>query len=236
MIYFLSLQRILVMTFIKNNLSTVQRQINDALDKFARSKDSVKLLAVSKTKPITAIEKAYEAGQRDFGENYLQESVDKITQLAHLPDAVWHFIGPIQSNKTTAIANNFSWVHSVDRAKIARRLNEQRSSQDTPLNVCLQVNISGESTKSGMLVEELDELAQIVDSSPNLVLRGIMAIPKKDAPKSSYVAMNELYISLKSQFSTVDTFSMGMSADLEIAIEHGSTMVRIGTAIFGART
>lgn len=224
------------MTLIKNNLLAVHQQINSACEAFSRPQSSVTLLAVSKTKPTSAVEEAYLAGQRDFGENYLQESVDKITQLAHLSEAIWHFIGPIQSNKTKPIAENFSWVHSVDRAKIVRRLNEQRSSQDTPLNVCLQVNISGEASKSGMLVEDLQSLAQLVADSPNLTLRGIMAIPQKNAPKESYMAMQDLYLELKSRFDTVDTFSMGMSADLGTAIENGSTMVRIGTAIFGART
>ena len=156
--------------------------------------------------------------------------------LQHLSDIQWHFIGPIQSNKTRAIAENFSWVHSVDRVKIASRLNEQRCSQDTPLNICLQVNISGEPSKSGVTTEQISELAQYVNNAPNLSLRGLMAIPEKNAEKSTFDQMFNLYNDLKNQYPTIDTLSMGMSGDMTTAISAGSTMVRVGSAIFGQRS
>ena len=165
----------------------------------------------------------------------MQEAVDKINALTHLSQVKWHFIGPIQSNKTKLIATHFSWVHSVDRIKIATRLNEHRSAQDTPLNVCLQVNISGEDSKSGVAVDELPALVEYIDQCENLTLRGLMAIPKKNAEKTSYIKMFELYNTLKSNHSTVDSLSMGMSKDLAPAIANGSTMVRVGSAIFGQR-
>jgi len=223
------------MTHIKDNLAKVELQISKACQRANRSIDDVCLLAVSKTKPTSLIEQAYLAGQRAFGESYIQEAVEKIQQLIHLKNIDWHFIGPIQSNKTRHVAENFSWVHSVDRAKIITRLNEQRSVKDTPLNVCLQVNISDEISKSGINVNELAELAQLVDDSEHLNLRGIMAIPKKNDSVSSLKKMFDLYSQLKQQYATVDTLSMGMSADLTDAIANGSTVVRIGTAIFGAR-
>ena len=225
---------------IKDNLQTIHNQIHDACHQAGRSTESVQLLAVSKTKPVEQLVRAYHAGQRHFGENYVQEAVDKVTAMssglnAEFNDICWHFIGPIQSNKTRLIANNFSWVHSVDRVKIASRLNEQRSVQDTPLNICLQVNISGEETKSGVTLDELPELAQYVNECQQLTLRGIMAIPEKNAPKATFEKMNQVFNDLKSQYPTIDTLSMGMSNDLNLAIECGSTMVRIGTAIFGSR-
>ena len=223
------------MTHIKDNLCAVNQQITDACQAADRAPNSVNLLAVSKTKPCSDIELAYAQGQKHFGENYLQESVEKVQTLRHLNDIVWHFIGPIQSNKTKAIAEHFSWVHSVDREKIITRLNEQRGSQDTPLNICLQVNISQESSKSGVDISAIKALAEKVDSCDNLILRGIMAIPQKHAPAETYQAMHSLFASLKQQYSSVDTLSMGMSNDLNLAIANGSTMVRIGTAIFGAR-
>ena len=220
---------------IKDNLATVEQQIKDACAACERTPESVQLLAVSKTKPIDLIEQAYHAGQREFGENYVQEAVEKIPALSHLPEISWHFIGPIQSNKTKAIAHHVSWVHSVDRVKIAERLNEHRSGQDTPLNVCLQVNISEESSKSGVTVEELNNLAETVDRLPNLTLRGLMAIPEKGNAKASFNKMNQLFTELKAKYPSIDTLSMGMSGDLAEAVAAGSTMVRIGTAIFGAR-
>ncbi|MEW6992326.1 YggS family pyridoxal phosphate-dependent enzyme [Colwelliaceae bacterium 6441] len=223
------------MTHIKDNLARVELQISQACQLANRSIDEVCLLAVSKTKPATLIEQAYQIGQRAFGENYIQEAVEKIQQLSHLTDINWHFIGPIQSNKTRLIAENFSWVHSVDRAKIITRLNEQRSNQDTPLNVCLQVNISDENSKSGIDVNELEILAQQVFQSEHLTLRGLMAIPRKNDSLQSFKQMALLFKTLKAKYSTVDTLSMGMSGDLTEAIENGSTMVRIGTAIFGQR-
>jgi len=239
---------------IKENIKKIQTQITQACQATAQTKNQenemssnnkqkpVTLLAVSKTKPASAVEQAYFAGQRDFGENYLQEAIDKITSLSHLPDICWHFIGPIQSNKTKHIAQNFSWVHTVDRAKIAHRLNthinelnQQNNHQDTSLNICLQVNISDEVSKSGIMADEVFSLADVVDNCDKLTLRGLMAIPEKNAGAASYEKMQRLFKQLQAQYPTVDTLSMGMSNDLVMAITHGSTMVRIGTAIFGSR-
>ncbi len=224
------------MTLIKDNIAAIEAQISQACNQCKRSETDVTLLAVSKTKPSSLIEQAYAAGQRAFGESYVQESVEKITQLSHLSDICWHFIGPIQSNKTRQIAENFTWVHGIDRIKIATRLNEHRSTQDTPLNVCLQINISNEISKSGVLLNELPELAQYVNTCDNLVLRGIMAIPEKNASAETFEKMHEVFNSLKKTYPSIDTLSMGMSGDMEQAIISGSTMVRVGTAIFGARS
>ncbi|WDE10668.1 YggS family pyridoxal phosphate-dependent enzyme [Thalassomonas haliotis] len=220
---------------IKDNLALIEQQISQSCQQANRTKETVELLAVSKTKPAALIEQAYRCGQRAFGESYVQEAVDKIARLKHLADICWHFIGPIQSNKTRPIAENFSWVHSVDRVKIAQRLNEGRSGQDTPLNVCLQVNISGEASKSGVTVADLPQLAEATANCPYLRLRGLMAIPEKSAPLSSYSKMLELFTRLQQQYPEFDTLSMGMSGDLQPAIANGSTMVRIGSAIFGSR-
>ncbi len=220
---------------IKDNLNHINSLIADACRAANRPTEQVHLLAVSKTKPSDLIRQAYQAGQRHFGENYVQEAVAKVAELSDLSDICWHFIGPIQSNKTRDIATNFSWVHSVDRVKIASRLNEQRCPQDTPLNICLQVNISGEASKSGITIEELPELAQYVSNCERLNLRGLMAIPEKNASKTTFDQMFSLYNDLKNQYPTIDTLSMGMSNDLSLAIASGSTMVRIGTAIFGQR-
>lgn len=223
------------MTLIKDNIAVIEAQISQACKLSNRLNNEVTLLAVSKTKPNELVEQAYEAGQRDFGESYVQESVEKIAQLSHLSELCWHFIGPIQSNKTRPIAENFSWVHSVDRIKIASRLNDHRSSQDTPLNVCLQINISNENNKSGVLTIDLPELAQYVNNCDNLVLRGLMAIPEKNASAMSFDEMKQIFSTLKTTYPHIDTLSMGMSGDMEQAIISGSTMVRVGTAIFGAR-
>ena len=245
------------MNEIKKNIEKIKQQIDQAChavvinnqDSRASSnyrQDSVTLLAVSKTKPASAVEQAYLAGQRDFGENYLQEAVEKIAQLSHLPEISWHFIGPIQSNKTKQIAKNFTWVHSVDRAKVAIRLNahlneylseinQPHNCQDISLNICLQVNISEESSKSGIMASELFSLAEVVDNCDKLTLRGLMAIPEKNTGLASYEKMQHLFKKLQAQYPTVDTLSMGMSNDLSIAIAHGSTMVRVGRAIFGER-
>ena len=224
---------------IANNLAQIGEEIKIASHNANRSSAAVNLLAVSKTKPAALVQEAYDAGQRDFGENYIQEAVDKIQQLAHLPDIRWHFIGPIQSNKTRLIAEHLSWVHSVDRIKVAKRLNEQRDTNINALNVCLQVNISGEQSKSGALVEELPELAEYIHNSANLTLRGLMAIPANSPDESvtrdSFNKMQTLFNQLQHQYPSVDTLSMGMSGDLAIAIECGSTTVRIGSAIFGSR-
>ncbi|MDX2367426.1 MAG: YggS family pyridoxal phosphate-dependent enzyme [Colwellia sp.] len=246
------------MNKIKENIKKIKQQIDqacqtihDPIDEESKASSNnkqnpVTLLAVSKTKPASAVEQAYLAGQRDFGENYLQEAVEKIAELSHLPELCWHFIGPIQSNKTKQIAKNFTWVHSVDRAKVATRLNahfneylseisQLNNCQDTALNICLQVNISEESSKSGIMASELFSLAEVVDNCDKLTLRGLMAIPEKNTGVASYEKMQHLFKKLQAQYPTVDTLSMGMSNDLSIAIAHGSTMVRIGRAIFGER-
>ncbi|MDX1304140.1 YggS family pyridoxal phosphate-dependent enzyme [Photobacterium sp.] len=230
------------MSSIKQNIEQVITQITSAAEKCGRATDSVQLLAVSKTKPIAAIDEAITAGHRAFGENYVQEGVEKVQHFADSPYAdqlVWHFIGPIQSNKTRLIAEHFDWVHSIDRAKIARRLSEQRPTGLPPLNVLLQVNTSNEESKSGVSFAELPALADEIASMPNLVLRGLMSIPQQaDSYDSQYAAFKSLADAqqqLRAKHPQLDTLSMGMSGDMEAAIAAGSTMVRIGTAIFGAR-
>jgi len=223
------------MTSIKDNIANINLQIFNACQQAKRSAEQVTLLAVSKTKTSQMIEQAYLSGQREFGESYIQEAVEKVNLLQQLTDIIWHFIGPIQSNKTKLIAENFSWVHSIDRIKIAKRLNDHRSSKDTPLNVCLQVNISGEESKSGVSIEELDELVTVIEQCEHLTLRGLMAIPEKNASTQTFVKMQKLFNELKDAHPSVDTLSMGMSGDLSTAISAGSTMVRVGSAIFGAR-
>jgi len=224
---------------IADNISQTQQQIAQFEQNHQRAADSVKLLAVSKTKPVSAIEEAYAHGQRLFGENYVQEAADKSQQLAHLTGIEWHFIGPIQSNKTRIVAETMHWVHTLDRAKIAVRLNEQRPSNLAPLNVCIQVNISGEESKSGISLAELGEMVEIIVQQSNLTLRGLMAIPAPQTSLSAQVAtyqpLYQAYQVLADKIATIDTLSIGMSGDMEAAIASGSTMVRIGTAIFGAR-
>lgn len=223
------------MSTIAENIAKVAGRIRDAAQAAGRNEHAVGLLAVSKTKPVSALREAYASGQRDFGENYLQEALDKQAELGDL-DITWHFIGPIQSNKTKAIAAHFDWVHSVDRLKIAERLSAQRPEGLPPLNICLQVNISGEATKSGCLPEELPGLASAIQALPGLRLRGLMAIPgPQDDParqREPFAQLRELQASLN---LPLDTLSMGMSHDLEAAIAEGATWVRIGTALFGAR-
>ncbi|MEE4203974.1 MAG: YggS family pyridoxal phosphate-dependent enzyme [Halieaceae bacterium] len=221
-----------------DNLSTVRRRIIDAEQCFGRTKGSVNLLAVSKTKPEAMIREAYAAGQRAFGENYVQEGVEKAIALSDL-DIDWHFIGPLQSNKTRVVAEHFAWVHSIDREKIARRLGEQRPGHLPDLNVCLQVNISGEASKSGIHTDEVPALARAIAALPGIRLRGLMAIPAptKDpaAQRLPFAALRALLSELQSEHPSMDTLSMGMSGDLEAAIAEGATIVRIGTDIFGAR-
>jgi len=207
-----------------------------------RKPGSVKLLAVSKTRPASDLREAHSAGQNAFGENYLQEALEKIDALADLPDLEWHFIGPIQSNKTRQIAEAFHWVHSVDRLKIARRLSEQRPDSLPPLNLCLQVNINEEESKSGCVLAELPDLARECLALPNIRLRGLMAIPDPDQPEADLRASFDRLADALAALSRdnpgsddLDTLSMGMSADLELAIEAGATWVRVGTAVFGAR-
>ena len=224
---------------IADNISQTKQQISQLEQDYQRDTNSVNLLAVSKTKPIAAIEDAYAQGQRLFGENYVQEAADKSQQLAHLTDIEWHFIGPIQSNKTRIVAQSMHWVHTIDRAKIALRLSEQRPAELAPLNVCIQVNISGEESKSGISFADLDELVEIVLQQPNLILRGLMAIPAHQTSLAdqleTYKPLYQAYQALAQKVTTLDTLSIGMSGDMEAAIASGSTMVRIGTAIFGAR-
>lgn len=223
------------MSTIAANISTLSERINAAAQAAQRDPATIGLLAVSKTKPAEALREAYAAGLRDFGENYLQEALSKQTELADLP-LCWHFIGPIQSNKTRAIAENFAWVHSVDRLKIAQRLSEQRPEGLPPLNICIQVNVSGEASKSGCTPADLPALAQAISQLPRLQLRGLMAIPEPTDDSAEQNAAFAAVRDLQQQLNLpLDTLSMGMSHDLEAAIAQGATWVRIGTALFGAR-
>lgn len=223
------------MSTIADNLSTLADRIRSAAQAAGRDPGQVRLLAVSKTKPAAAIREVYAAGVRDVGENYLQEALAKQLELTDLP-LTWHFIGPIQSNKTRAIAEHFDWVHSVDRLKIAQRLSEQRPAGLPALNVCVQVNVSGEASKSGCNPDELPALAQAIAALPHLKLRGLMAIPEPtDDPAAQAAAFARVRQLQDSLNLGLDTLSMGMSHDLEAAITQGATWVRIGTALFGAR-
>jgi pyridoxal phosphate enzyme (YggS family) len=223
---------------IAYQLQKVFQRIDDSVKLYNRMDHPVTLLAVSKTHKINKIGEAFAAGQRDFGESYIQEAVEKIVALNEC-NICWHYIGPIQSNKTQRIAEYFDWAHSVDRLKIAKRLSNQRPDSLPALNICLQVNISAEENKSGVSVEELFELAEQVNLLPNLTLRGLMCIPSKTEDfaeqRQSFRQMHVLFDKLKDKISGLDTLSMGMSADFEAAIAEGSTMVRVGTDIFGAR-
>ncbi|ANC00737.1 MULTISPECIES: YggS family pyridoxal phosphate-dependent enzyme [Pseudomonas] len=223
------------MSTLADNLRAISERIDNAARAAGRDTASVHLLAVSKTKPATAIREIHAAGVRDVGENYLQEALAKQDELRDLP-LIWHFIGPIQSNKTKAIAEHFDWVHSVDRLKIAQRLSEQRPSGLPALNVCLQVNVSGEDSKSGCTPADLPALAQAVAELPNLRLRGLMAIPEPSDDRATQEAAFARLRQLQENLGLgLDTLSMGMSHDLEAAIAQGATWVRIGTALFGAR-
>lgn len=223
---------------IPANIAKVLQQVSTAVEKYQREPDSVRVMAVSKTQPSTAVRKAAEAGLSDFGENYLQEALDKIEDCKDLA-LTWHFIGPIQSNKTRPIATSFDWVHSVDREKVLRRLSEQRDSSLAPLNICIQVNVSKEASKSGVAPEDLPALLTLANSLPRLRLRGLMAIPAATdsfaAQKQACDILTALFLDAQQQYPGLDTLSIGMSADLEAAVASGSTMLRIGTAIFGAR-
>ena len=222
---------------ISENLSRIQQQIKQISAEYQR--ENVRLLAVSKTKPMQAIEEAIRAGQCAFGENYVQEGVEKIAYFSGNKSLEWHFIGPLQSNKSRLVAEHFDWIQTVDRFKIAERLNDQRPEHLPPLNVLIQINISDESSKSGIQPEEMFSLAEKISQFPRLKLRGLMAIPKPESkPEQQKIAlrkMKDLFNRLQQQFESVDTLSMGMSDDMASAIECGSTMVRIGTAIFGER-
>jgi pyridoxal phosphate enzyme (YggS family) len=227
------------MSPIGANLQAVLRRIEAATAAAGRERNSVRLLAVSKTWPAQCIEEAYHAGQRAFGENQEQEAVRKISALAAL-EIEWHFIGPIQSNKTRPIAEHFSWVHSIDRTRIAQRLSEQRPPGLAPLMVCIQVNVSGEATKSGAQPDEAPALARLVAALPRLQLRGLMAIPapdpQADVRRRQFRMLREIRDRIHAQGTPLDTLSMGMSDDMEDAIMEGATMVRVGTAVFGRRT
>ena len=228
-----------------NSLSSSWQHVHDRIDAACqaggRSMGSVQLLAVSKTFPAAAVAAVAALGQRDFGENYVQEGVDKITALQGVAGLVWHCIGPLQSNKTRQVAEHFDWVHSVDRLKIAQRLSEQRPAHLPPLQVCLQVNIDGGPTKAGVAPSEALALAQAVAALPRLALRGLMTIPDAvegfDAQVAVHTQAKHLFDELQTTLGLphFDTLSMGMSADLEAAVQAGSTMVRVGTAVFGAR-
>ncbi|MXP60103.1 YggS family pyridoxal phosphate-dependent enzyme [Pantoea sp. Taur] len=227
------------MTSIEHNLQQVRERIATAAARCGRAPEEITLLAVSKTKPASAVAEAIAAGQQAFGENYVQEGVEKVAELAAHPDLQWHFIGPLQSNKSRLVAENFAWCHTVDRERIAQRLNDQRPEALPPLNVLIQVNISDENSKSGIMLEAIPALAAQIAALPRLRLRGLMAIP---APESDYdrqfavcQQMADAFNALKQDYPDIDTLSLGMSDDMDAAIAAGSTMVRIGTAVFGAR-
>lgn len=235
------------MSALQNNLNVIKERIHQAALACGRSAQDIKLLAVSKTFPADDVRDAYSYGQTCFGENYVQEGVAKVLALNDLRDKLeWHFIGPIQSNKSKDVAENFDWVHSIDRIKIAQRLNDQRPAHLPPLEVCVQVNISGEASKSGIQPDELLDICQKISTMPRLHLRGLMSIPEPtddvQAQRKSHQQLRELLKRLQQstdldhQKVQLDTLSMGMSSDIEAAITEGSTMLRVGTAIFGKRT
>ena len=219
-----------------NNLSSIQHRITQYETKYQREPGSVQLLVASKNQTIEKITALYQAGQKKFGESYLQEALPKI---ASLPDIEWHFIGPIQANKTRKIAEHFSWVHSISSEKIAKRLNDQRPDHFPPLNICIEVNISEETTKSGILAADVLSLAELCSNLPRLTLRGLMAIPMHKQTfaeqQQEFHKLRLLFDALKEKGLSLDTLSMGMSNDMEAAIAEGSTLIRIGTAFFGQR-
>ena len=223
---------------LKDNITNVLERVRRKSQKRQLGNSDILVLAVRKTRPAEDVAAAHVCGLSDFGENYLQEALPKITALQALP-LVWHYIGPIQSNKTRAIAENFSWVHTVDREKIARRLSEQRPPHLPPLQVCLQVNISNEASKSGIALPELPDLARAVAGLPHLQLRGLMCIPAPEPAgadqRAPFRKMRENLDELRKHYPQMDTLSMGMSADMDAAIDEGATIIRIGTAIFGPR-
>jgi pyridoxal phosphate enzyme (YggS family) len=227
------------MSTLEHRYQSVKAHISSACEQTHRSTEEVKLLAVSKTKPAHMVETLYHLGQRSFGENYLQDAIEKITVLSHLQDIEWHFIGPIQSNKTRIIAEHFQWVETLDRYKIAQRLNDQHPNHLPALNVLIQVNISREEQKSGIAPEEIETLANIIDDLPQLSLRGLMCIPQATDDEciltEQFDEMQQLLQQLANNRPQCTVLSMGMSGDLEVAIKHGSSQVRIGTDIFGVR-
>jgi len=223
---------------IADKIDAVRQSIDQAAAKAGRNPADIHLLAVSKTRPAGDIKTAFDAGQHDFGENYLQEAIEKIRALQGLP-ITWHFIGRIQSNKTRLIAENFSWVHTLSSLKHARRISEQRPAQLPAMNVCIQVNISHEASKGGINSDQVEPLAAEISKLPGIRLRGLMAIPEatenRQAQRKAFASLAALFSQLHQKGFKLDTLSMGMSGDMEIAIEEGATIVRIGTAIFGAR-
>lgn len=223
---------------VTKNLALISDLLDKAAIEASRNPADVRLLAVSKKQPLSKIRDAAAAGQRDFGENFVQEGIEKIEALADL-DLTWHFIGHLQSNKTRVVAKYFDWVHTIDKLKTARRLSEQRPEGVPPLNICLQVNVDGEESKSGVSPDKLPELAAACAELPNLRLRGLMCLPAMrtefDEQRMPFAALRELAAELNSQGIDMDTLSMGMSADYRAAIFEGATIVRIGTAVFGAR-
>ncbi|TXF12657.1 YggS family pyridoxal phosphate-dependent enzyme [Pelomicrobium methylotrophicum] len=226
------------MSTIGNRLQAVAERIRRAAEAAGRAAQDIQLVAVSKTCPPEAVREAHRAGQRAFGESYVQEALEKMDALADLP-LEWHFIGPIQSNKTGPIARRFAWVHGVDRDKIARRLADARPPEAPPLNICIQVNVSGEASKSGVAPDEVLALARTIISLPRLKLRGLMAIPRptddEAEQRRQFRTLRTIRDELEAHGIATDTLSMGMSDDLEAAIAEGATLVRVGTAIFGAR-
>lgn len=228
----------LTMSIIIDNIATVRARILQAEQAANRPPHCVTLMAVSKTKPAESVREAFTTGVTDFGENYVQEALDKIVALRDLP-IIWHYIGHIQTNKTKALAERFAWVHTVDRLKVAQRLNDQRPPHLPALNICIEVNVDGEPSKSGISFDELHALANAIAILPRLKLRGLMAIPKamptKEQQQEAFVSLTNAFDKLKQTLTGLDTLSIGMSADLEAAIAAGSTIVRVGTDIFGAR-
>lgn len=224
---------------LHKHIDNVLAKISEYATDYGRQPDSVHLLAVSKKHPAAMIREAYQYGLRRFGENYLQEALEKMNQLTDL-DIEWHFIGPIQSNKTREIASHFDWVHSVDRLKIAHRLNEQRPDDLPPINICLQVNISQESSKSGMSLAELDDICENISHMKRVHLRGLMAIPAPaddlEQQRLPFRALRLHLQKLEKKYPGMDTLSMGMTNDMQAAIAEGANLIRIGTGIFGART
>jgi pyridoxal phosphate enzyme (YggS family) len=226
------------LSHLKHNLEQVHARILTACQACGRPVEDVQLLAVSKTFPAQSVAAMAGMGQSHFGENYVQEGIEKIRLLDSLgiSHLIWHFIGPLQSNKTRQVAEHFDWVHTVSRDKIAERLAEQRPANLPALNICLQVKTSGEDSKSGVLPAELPALARTVANLPQLRLRGLMTLPEPGHEDAEFAQLKQLFDQLKADYPTVDTLSVGMSADLESAIAHGSTCVRIGSALFGQRT
>jgi PLP dependent protein len=227
-----------ILSSIAQSLEKIRNRVTVLERRYGRPPDGVRVLAVSKTKPADAVRAAAEAGQREFGENHVQDALTKLDALGDL-DVVWHFIGPIQSNKTRLIATRFDWVHSIDRAKIAHRLNDQRPDDLPPLDVCIQVNLSGESSKSGVDPDRAEELAQLVSGLSRLKLRGLMSLPRPcdnlEEQRRPFAALRGMLETLNARGFALDTLSMGMTGDMEAAIAEGATIIRIGTAIFGAR-